>query len=141
PAGDLRVDDKLSWHRTESWGEGEIVGRDIAEAALAGWLQSDGFVGQYDEGTNRSLTIEAITVTQAERDFVMAAIEMLFPNVHRKTRSVETQDKSLDLQRVRLYGNELSSFIEKWGLKTRGLDMTVPAALFTAPLPVVAAYL
>src|SRR5438132_2493911 len=29
----------------------------VAEAALAGWLQGDGFVGQY-EGTNRSLTIE-----------------------------------------------------------------------------------
>ena len=29
-----------------------------AEAALAGWLQADGFVGQYDHGTNRSLTIE-----------------------------------------------------------------------------------
>src|SRR5262249_2383150 len=25
-----------------------------AEAALAGWLQADGFVGQYDYGTNRS---------------------------------------------------------------------------------------
>src|SRR5207244_5449975 len=29
-----------------------------AEAALAGWLQADGFVGQYETGTNRSLTIE-----------------------------------------------------------------------------------
>ena len=28
----------------------------IAEAALAGWLQADGFVGQYASGTNRSLT-------------------------------------------------------------------------------------
>ena len=28
-----------------------------------GWLQSDGFVGQYATGTNRSLTIEAMTVT------------------------------------------------------------------------------
>ena len=44
----------------------ELIRRDIAEAALAGWLQSDGFVGQY-EGTNRSLTIEAMTVTEAER--------------------------------------------------------------------------
>ncbi|MQA76195.1 MAG: ribonucleoside-diphosphate reductase, partial [Solirubrobacterales bacterium] len=29
-----------------------------AEAALAGWLQADGFVGQYETGTNRSLTVE-----------------------------------------------------------------------------------
>ena len=54
-AGTLRPGDKLEWHRRESIGEAEINQRDIAEAALAGWMQSDGFVGQYD-GTNRSLT-------------------------------------------------------------------------------------
>ena len=66
PAGELAPGDQLEWHRAE------VVGRrarstslEIAEAALAGWLQSDGFVGQY-EGTNRSLTIEAMTVTDAE---------------------------------------------------------------------------
>src|SRR5207237_520758 len=32
--------------------------REISEAALAGWLQADGFVGRYEHGTNRSLTIE-----------------------------------------------------------------------------------
>src|SRR5579863_3565349 len=35
-----------------------------AEAALAGWLQADGFVGQYSEGANRSLTVEAMTVAR-----------------------------------------------------------------------------
>src|SRR5205807_164141 len=38
----------------------------VAEAALAGWLQADGFVGQYSHGTNRSLTIEAMTVNADE---------------------------------------------------------------------------
>ena len=47
-ADDLRPGDQLEWHRSESWGAGEISTREIAEAALAGWLQSDGFVGQYD---------------------------------------------------------------------------------------------
>src|SRR4051794_41127707 len=42
-AGTLRAGDSLEWHRVESWGHGEIDGRDAAEAALAGWLQSDGF--------------------------------------------------------------------------------------------------
>jgi ribonucleoside-diphosphate reductase alpha chain len=70
PAGDLLPGDKLDWHRTESFGEGEISRQAVAEAALAGWLQGDGFVGRY-EGTNRSLTIEAQiiearTVTPAE---------------------------------------------------------------------------
>jgi ribonucleoside-diphosphate reductase alpha chain len=36
----------------ESWAE--------YEAALAGWLQADGFVGPYEAGTNTSLTLEAI---------------------------------------------------------------------------------
>ena len=53
PAGELRPGDKLTWHRNESFGDGEINSREIAEAALAGWLQSDGFVGQYKGRTAR----------------------------------------------------------------------------------------
>jgi ribonucleoside-diphosphate reductase alpha chain len=68
PAGELAVGDQLSWHRTDSWGDGEISPRWIAEAALAGWLQSDGSCGRYD-GTNRSLTIEAMSPAELE-DFV-----------------------------------------------------------------------
>ncbi|MGH3521893.1 MAG: hypothetical protein ACRDU4_03465, partial [Mycobacterium sp.] len=43
-AGELAVGDQLEWHRRPSFGESEIVSREIAEAALAGWLQADGFV-------------------------------------------------------------------------------------------------
>ncbi|MGP0032214.1 MAG: LAGLIDADG family homing endonuclease [Acidimicrobiales bacterium] len=43
PAAELRPNDKLAWHRSESFGAGEIGRREIAEAALAGWLQSDGY--------------------------------------------------------------------------------------------------
>jgi ribonucleoside-diphosphate reductase alpha chain len=32
-------------------------------------------------------------------------------------------------------------FVERWDLRTRGAEMTVPESLFAAPLPVVAAYL
>ena len=39
----------------------------VAEAALAGWLQGDGFVGQYETGTNRSLT-SGIHDDQRRRD-------------------------------------------------------------------------
>jgi ribonucleoside-diphosphate reductase alpha chain len=56
-AGALVPGDQVEWHRREAFGEAEIDPRQIAEAALAGWLQSDGFVGQYTTGTNRSLTI------------------------------------------------------------------------------------
>ncbi|HEY3940981.1 MAG TPA: vitamin B12-dependent ribonucleotide reductase [Acidimicrobiales bacterium] len=140
PAGELRPGDQLTWHRSEAFGSAEITRHDIAEAALAGWLQSDGFVGQYD-GTNRSLTIEAMTVTDAELEWVTAAIDMVFPGVHRHERTVETVSADLDCRRTRLYGAVLSDFVESWGLRTRGVDMTVPDRLLTAPLPVVRAYL
>ncbi|WIX89133.1 vitamin B12-dependent ribonucleotide reductase [Amycolatopsis sp. DG1A-15b] len=140
PAGELRVGDQLEWHRRSAFGEEEIREADIAEAALAGWLQSDGFVGQYD-GTNRSLTIEAMTVNDAELTWVRAALDSVFPDVHRHERAVETQDETLDCRRTRLYGNVLENFVETWGLRARGTEMAVPDHLYTAPLPVVAAYL
>jgi ribonucleoside-diphosphate reductase alpha chain len=141
PAGTLRPGDQLTWHRTESWGSGEISSREVAEAALAGWLQSDGFVGRYATGTNRSLTIEAMTVTDAELGWVLAAVDGIFPEVHRHESRVVTVDKGLDCRRTRLYGSSLQDFVDRWGLMTRGIDMTVPAALYAAPLPVVKAYL
>ncbi|HEY6624362.1 MAG TPA: LAGLIDADG family homing endonuclease, partial [Acidimicrobiales bacterium] len=140
PAGELRPGDALTWHRNEAFGSAEIKRQDVAEAALAGWLQSDGFVGQYD-GTNRSLTIEAMTVTGAELEWVTWALDEVFPGVHRKERSVQTLDTNLDCRRTRLYGRALGQFVEEWGLRARGLDMTVPPQLMTASLPVVAAYL
>jgi ribonucleoside-diphosphate reductase alpha chain len=140
PAGALRPGDQLEWHRRTSFGDAEIDPKEIAEAALAGWLQSDGFVGQY-QGTNRSLTIEAMTVTAAELAWVHDALDVALPGVHRHERAVSTQDTSLDCRRTRLYGNVLDEFVSRWGLRARGVDMEVPAHLNTAPLPVVAAYL
>ncbi len=140
PAGTLKPGDKLEWHRRDSHGEDEISRYDIAEAALAGWLQSDGFVGQY-EGTNRSLTIEAMTVTDAELAWVTEALSLLFPGVHSHERQVSTQDDRLDCRRTRLYREVLRDFVDRWDLLTRGTEMAVSRRLFTAPLPVVAAYL
>jgi len=139
-AGELRVGDQLEWHRRPAFGEEEIDSRAIAEAALAGWLQADGFVGQYS-GTNRSLTIEAMTVTEAELAWVTRSLNRVFPDVHRHERRVTTQDVSLDCRRTRLYGKGLAEFVDAWGLRARGTEMRVPEQLFTAPLPVVAAYL
>jgi ribonucleoside-diphosphate reductase alpha chain len=140
PAGSLQPGDKLEWHRRDSHGDNEISRYDIAEAALAGWLQSDGFVGQY-EGTNRSLTIEAMTVTDAELAWVTEALDLLFAGVHRHERRVSTLNERLDCRRTRLYGEALRDFVDRWDLLVRRTEMTVPRQLFTAPLPVVAAYL
>ncbi|MER7456893.1 vitamin B12-dependent ribonucleotide reductase [Micromonospora sp. NPDC126480] len=140
-AGTLKPGDRLEWHRTYAYGESELDLREIREAALAGWLQSDGFVGQYDEGSNRSLTIEAMTVNDDELKWVTGTLDEVFPGVHRNERPVVTQDDQLDCRRTRLYGEHLRPFVEKWSLLTRGVEMEVPERLFTAPLPVVAAYL
>jgi ribonucleoside-diphosphate reductase alpha chain len=140
PAGELRVGDAVEWHRRFAYGGAEINLHDISEAALAGWLQSDGFVGQYD-GTTRSLTMEFMTVNDAERDWVLHHLDIVFPDVHRHERTVATADPKLDCRRIRLYGKSLEAFVERWGLRARGTDMTVPRELFTAPLPIVASYL
>jgi ribonucleotide reductase alpha subunit len=139
-AGDLRSGDRLEWHRVGSEGSGEITREALAEAALAGWLQADGFVGEH-QGANRSLTIEATTVTDAELRWVTDALDVVFPDTHRHERSVATQDTALDCRRTRLHGRGLEGFVQRWELRTRGVDMQVPQSLYTAPLPVVRAYL
>jgi ribonucleoside-diphosphate reductase alpha chain len=141
PAGSLRPGDRLQWHRRPAYGENEITPWEVAEAALAGWLQSDGFVGQYKTGTNKSLTIEAMTVTDAELDWVTGALSKVFPGVHSHERSVPTENSDLGCRRTRLYGEMLRAFVERWELLVRGTEMRVPPHLYDASLPVVAAYL
>jgi ribonucleotide reductase alpha subunit len=113
----------------------------VAEAALAGWLQGDGFVGQYQTGTNRSLTIEAMTINEAERDFVASAAAVVFGDVHSHERSAVVKDPNLDVRRLRFYGEHLRPFVERYGLLDRRLNMQVPVAVRTGGANVVAAYL
>ena len=140
PAAELKVGDTLSWHRSDSSGEGEISRRWIAEAALAGWLQSDGFCGRYD-GTNRSPTIEDMTVSADELDRVSGLLAEVFPEIHRPERVVTTKDETLACRRTRLYGRVPEDFVARWDLEERGAPMSVPSQLYSAPLVVTAAYL
>ncbi len=110
----------------------------VAEAALAGWLQADGFVGRY-EGTNRSLTIEFQVASDGEYDWVMGHLDTALPGVHRKVREADTQH--VRVRRIRLYGEVLREFVEAWGLLARGVDIRVPERLFTASTDEVTAYL
>jgi ribonucleoside-diphosphate reductase alpha chain len=139
PASELRAGDKLQWHRQESFGDGEIDLVEVAEAALVGWLQSDGSIRR-DEA-NGSLTLETITVNKDEHAWVTEALDRVFPMLHRNERTQVSPDERLETRRIRLFGNVLEPFVEKWGLRLRGADMGVPERFFTAPLPVVAAYL
>ena len=112
-----------------------------AEAALAGWLQADGFVGQYEEGTNRSLTIEFQVANDDEYDWVVSNLDLVFPDVHRHVRDVGTRDPSLTCRRIRLYGEELRDFVDRWQLLLRGTAMRVPERLWTASHEEITAYL
>jgi ribonucleoside-diphosphate reductase alpha chain len=140
PAGTLLPGDMVEWHRRDSHGEDQISSSEIAEAALAGWLQSDGSVGQ-DTSPNRSLTIEARTVSPAELAWVTKALDVVFPTVDRDERGARSHDQGADNRRIRLYGARLSDYIDKWNLLLGGDSMAVPAQLNAAPLPVVAGYL
>jgi ribonucleoside-diphosphate reductase alpha chain len=111
------------------------------EAALAGWLQGDGFVGQYDQGTNRSLTLEFITINDDEFQHVMERVERVFPRHHIKVRAVESKDQTLDIRRIRLYGEELRPFVEKFDLLRGNDELKVPAAIERAGAQAQRAYL
>ena len=115
--------------------------RHIAEAALAGWLQADGFVGQYAHGTNRSLTIEAMTIDTDERAYVGALVEEVFAGVHSHERRAASKDTRLDIRRLRLYGEPLREFVTRYGLLDRKLEMEVPKAVREGGREVVLAYL
>ena len=111
----------------------------VSEAALAGWLQADGFVGQYRTGTNRSLTLEFQTATDNELEWVSRHLDVVFPDVHRKLRDADTQQ--VRVQRIRLYGERLRDFVERWELTARGTDIRVPRRLWTASHDEISAYL
>jgi ribonucleoside-diphosphate reductase alpha chain len=115
--------------------------REVAEAALAGWLQADGFVGRYEDGTNRSLTIEFMTNGAEEHKWVLDHLQTVFPDVHSKVTDVETKDTAQKVRRVRLYGEVLRPFVEKYDLLRRGTEIRVPRAIFAASNDAVAAYL
>jgi ribonucleotide reductase alpha subunit len=110
-----------------------------AEAALAGWLQADGFVGQYKHGTNRSLTLEFQVSGRDEREWIEENLDVVFPDVHRKIRTADTLEVAVE--RIRLYGEVLRPFVERWGLLARGTDIRVPEHLFTASCDEIVAYL
>src|SRR6266540_4720286 len=79
----------------------------VAEAALAGWLQADGFVGQYEAGTNRSLTVEFQVANDDEFNWVQQNLDVALPHIHRHVSDVKTDDTALNVRRIRLYGEVL----------------------------------
>ena len=112
-----------------------------AEAALAGWLQADGFVGQYAHGTNRSLTVEAMTIDDEERAYDGELLANVFGDSHMHEREVASQDQKLDIRRLRLYGETLRGYVTRFGLLDRRLKMRVPEAIAQGGREAIVAYL
>jgi len=115
--------------------------RDVREAALAGWLQGDGFVGQHEHGTNRSLTLEFMTINKDEFNFVLDRVHAVFEGMHYEVRYVEAQTPDLDVRRIRLYGEGLWPFVEKYALLRGSEELSVPGPIWTAGTHAHAAYL
>lgn len=112
----------------------------VSEAALAGWLQADGFVGQYITGTNRSLMIEFIVVTEEEKRWVEQNLNMVFPSAHRHIRITKTKNGT-PITRIRLYGEIVRSFVEKYELLARRETIRFPRALWRSNPAILRAYL
>jgi adenosylcobalamin-dependent ribonucleoside-diphosphate reductase len=135
-AGTLRPGDRMQWHRRDSYGEEEYDARQAAEAALAGWLQSDGLVSDQDGEP----VVEAMTVNDREWAWLASALDQALPGARPSVVPVATgADPSC--RRVCVRGDRLRPFLDRWGLRSRRGEAGVAAALFTAPLPVVSAYL
>ena len=114
---------------------------EIDEAALVGWLQGDGFVGQDGQGGDGSLAVEFTTIDKDELDFVVERVHRVFDGVHYHVRSMETRTPGLDFHRIRLYGEGLRPFVDRYGLLRSSADHTVPAAIARSGREAQAAYL
>jgi len=125
-------------------GAREVTGaREVAEAALAGWLQADGLVGQRQSGTGSgtSPTIELVTVTEEEHDWVQRQLQTLFPDLPQRVRDFRTAEDGQAGRRTLLHGEALRPFVEAWDLPARRTGPRVPACLWTASNDAAAAYL
>ena len=141
-AGTLRPGDQLEWHRREALRRG----RDRRSTDRGGGAGRVAAVRRLRrsvrDGTNRSLTIEAMTVTDDELAWVHGALDTVFPGAHRHER-----DRRRPRTRRSTAGGPgctASICARSWrsGACWRAAPTwSVPTQLFTAPLPVVAAYL
>ncbi|MGH7398012.1 MAG: adenosylcobalamin-dependent ribonucleoside-diphosphate reductase, partial [Candidatus Rokuibacteriota bacterium] len=68
-------------------------------------------------------------------------IHRVFDGVHYHVRSMETRTPGLDIHRIRLYGERLRPFVDKYGLLRSSADHAVPASILRIGREAQAAYL
>ncbi len=139
PAGELRGGDRLEWHATDSWGDGDITRNAVAEATIAGLVHAGGFVTLDDHG--RATAAEVSVTSEAEYRWLLESVGALLAGVRASDVFLGTAYGAGGTRRIRLEGRAVDAFVRRWGLAKAGPDASVPDMLFRAPLPVVAAYL
>ncbi len=111
----------------------------VAEAALAGWLQADGFVGERQSTEGCTLALEFEVAGAEEYDWVSSHLDVAFPHVSRKV--AEASLESTQVRRISLHGDALRGYAERWGLLACGTEARVPERLYTASHEEITAYL
>jgi ribonucleoside-diphosphate reductase alpha chain len=94
-----------------------------SEAALAGWLVCNGFIGKYE---CNSYIVEFETINEYERSWIREHLDVVFPNVKFNEIPEETEDPNIDFIRFRSYGRIFRDFIEKYELMYRKKEARVP---------------
>src|SRR5437773_4164991 len=82
-----------------------------------------------------------MTIDKDEYQHVLDRVQQVFEGIHYHIRWVETRTPGLDVRRIRLYGEALRPFVEKYGLLQRSAEHVVPTAIWTAGIQAQAAYL
>ncbi|MFY9885568.1 MAG: adenosylcobalamin-dependent ribonucleoside-diphosphate reductase [Candidatus Cybelea sp.] len=114
---------------------------DVAEASLAGWVQGDGYVGQYRHGTNRSLTLEAMAVNNEEYEHICASTGAVLTACHCVESTNTTPIGAVLVTRRRYYGEVLRPFVEKYQLERRSDSLRVPKIVMRLGREAVCEYL
>ena len=102
------------------------------EAVHASWLQSDGFVGQYDAGPNQSLALEFEAANDEECSIVLDNVAKVFRDTHYNVTPVRVKNPDLKYRRDRVHDEKLGPFVTKYGLLGRAAAMHAPKSLFVS---------
>jgi len=117
-----------------------LEGFDEATAAIVGWLQADGYVGQ--PATATSPIIEFETINEDEYEWIQRQIRgSPLANAHQHVREHVVQDETLQYRRIRIYGQEPYAQLANYGLTNRKNLACIPDQVYRSPKSVVASYL
>ena len=114
---------------------------ELAEAFLAGWNQADGLCVQYPKALNHSIIMEWIALDDIEEQALRSAVAKALPNgpIHNTKHKTLSGDSSL--RRIRMSGEHLRNFADKYDLWKRRENIRAPQLMFKAHPRTVAAYL